>query len=287
MISDCTFDQLPMGCPLDGTPLALAAGSLICSDGHSFDIAKQGYANLLPVQFKPSRDPGDNKSMVDARRTVFAAGLFDVVASALVSVVAPLLEQHTSQRAGRRPCLVDAGCGEGYYTQTLCTQLSTSTLGVDISKPAIQLAARHYRAPCFVIANNKTLPVTYGSASVITSLFGFETWEPWSALQTPGQYVVCVDAGIDHLREMRQVVYPTVVTHEPPLPPLAAQQGYRLTDTVPVKKTHRSVPPTLTDQLLAMTPHGVKTGRAGSQALQDAGTIDITVDAVIRVYRLG
>ena len=275
-----------MGCPLDGTRLSVAAGSLTCANGHSFDIAKHGYANLLPVQFKPSRDPGDSKTMVDARRSVFEAGLFDVVANALVAVVAPLLQEHAS-RPNHTPFLVDAGCGEGFYTQSLCAQLSTITLGVDISKPAVQLAARQHRAPCFVIANNKTLPVTHGSASVITSLFGFETWEPWSALQTPGQQVVCVDAGADHLRQMRQVVYPTVVTHEPPQPSLAAQQGYQLIQTVPINKTHRSVPPALTDRLLTMTPHGVKTGEAGRQALHAAGAIDITIDALIRVYQLG
>ncbi len=275
--------DLPLGCPIDGSPLSgVEPCSLRCGQGHTFDIAKLGYANLLPVQFKPSRDPGDSKPMVLARQAVFASGLFRDVQETLVRIVADRLNQSTG--AVQPPLIVDAGCGEGYYTQSLSTELSVRTLGADISKPAIQLAARQYKTPCFVIANNKKLPVAVGSPTVITSLFGFETWEPWSALQSPGQSVVCVSAGRDHLKEIRQIIYPEVITHDPPEPVPASLKYYRSMQTVPVKRVHTSVDPEITTPLLTMTPHGVKAGVRGISALQETGPLPVTIDVIFRIY---
>ena len=66
------FDAL--ACPLDGLPLQSTGTAWRCASGHSFDIASQGYTNLLPVQHKRSRDPGDSKEMVAARRRFLTAG---------------------------------------------------------------------------------------------------------------------------------------------------------------------------------------------------------------------
>lgn len=62
--------------------------------GHRFDRARQGYLNLLPVQHKNSRDPGDNLAMVEARRDFLNAGHYAPVAKRLAELAA----ERTPQR---------------------------------------------------------------------------------------------------------------------------------------------------------------------------------------------
>ena len=95
------FDQLI--CPLDKQPLQLNERTWCCENGHSYDVAKQGYVNLLPVQNKRSKDPGDSKAMVQARRKYLEEGHYLPLARALADIV---LEQGDQT-------LLDAGCGEG------------------------------------------------------------------------------------------------------------------------------------------------------------------------------
>ena len=98
-----------LACPLDGTPLHCTGSAWTCASGHSFDIASQGYTNLLPMQNKRSRDPGDSKEMVAARRRFLTAGFYQPIAAAVSRAVLADLPADASIS-----CL-DAGCGEGYY----------------------------------------------------------------------------------------------------------------------------------------------------------------------------
>ena len=84
-----TFHQL--ACPLDGLPLTRHDRQLLCPDGHSFDIARQGYANLLPVQHKKSRHPGDSQAMVEARVAFLDSGAYAPIAEQLAQSAAAVL----------------------------------------------------------------------------------------------------------------------------------------------------------------------------------------------------
>src|SRR4030067_3345161 len=102
-----------LACPLDGTPLHCTGSAWCCAFCHGFDIASQGYTNLLPVQHKRSRDPGDSKEMVAARRRFLTAGFYQPIAAAVSrGALADLPAVATIS------CL-DAACGEGYYLRQL------------------------------------------------------------------------------------------------------------------------------------------------------------------------
>ena len=96
-------------CPLDQLPLNTRGNSLYCENGHSFDIARQGYVNLLSASDKRTRDPGDSREMVHARRDFLAAGHYLPIAEKLTDIVSPLVSTAT----GTASLIVDAGCGEG------------------------------------------------------------------------------------------------------------------------------------------------------------------------------
>lgn len=190
-----SLSQVPLACPIDGLALSAVGRSYVCERRHTYDLSRYGYANLLPVQFKPSKSPGDSAGMVAARRRVLDAGLFDPLARALAGHVADCARSIV----GSAPLLVDAGCGEGFYTNRMVEQLGEHTatramrvLGSDISGPAVKAAARRHRALGWTVANNTHLPIVRHAAGIITSLFGFETWVAWSRLQGAGQWVVTV-----------------------------------------------------------------------------------------------
>ena len=92
-------------CPICHTPLTLQDSSYRCEKSHSFDKAKEGYVNLLPVQFKQSKQPGDNKAMVNARREFLEQGYYLPLQERIVALFKEYLSDNTA--------LLDAGCGEG------------------------------------------------------------------------------------------------------------------------------------------------------------------------------
>ena len=126
-----------LACPLDGAPLQRQGGSLRCADGHCFDLAAQGYVNLLPVQNKRSLDPGDSKEMVAARRRFLNAGPYQPIAEAVARATLDGLPNEAA-------CL-DAGCGEGYYLRQLAAAATTANktlavLGLDFILTALMFS---------------------------------------------------------------------------------------------------------------------------------------------------
>ena len=95
-------------CPVCGAPLERAGGALRCGKGHSFDTAREGYTHLLPPNRKHSAAPGDDKGMAAARRAFLQRGYYAPLRDALCELAV--------RYTGPSPAVLDAGCGEGYYT---------------------------------------------------------------------------------------------------------------------------------------------------------------------------
>ena len=202
-----------LACPLDGTPLQCTGSAWTCASGHSFDIASQGYTNLLPVQHKRSRDPGDSKEMVAARRRFLTAGFYQPIAAAVSRAVLADLPADASIS-----CL-DAGCGEGYYLRQLAAAVgdeqTLALLGLDISKWAVLSAAKQDRRPSWVVGSNAKLPVLSGTLDRVLCMFGFPVYAEFARVLKPGGLLVQVDAGPDHLRELREIIYPSLKPERP------------------------------------------------------------------------
>lgn len=103
-------------CPLCHAPLSRSDNHYSCPQRHQFDLAKEGYVNLLPVQFKRSRDPGDSAEMMQARRAFLDAGHYQPLRDA----IAERLRHYAPTD------LLDIGCGEGYYTHAFAAIASRS-----------------------------------------------------------------------------------------------------------------------------------------------------------------
>ncbi|HEX6468515.1 MAG TPA: methyltransferase domain-containing protein [Streptosporangiaceae bacterium] len=182
-------------CPLCGADLSVDAGSVRCAGNHSFDIARQGYVNLLPGG---ARRPGtaDTAAMVEARAAFLAEGHFGSLAAALADRVAAL--------TGGSGCIVDAGAGPGYYLATALERCPHAVgVAVDISKFAARRAAKAHPRIAAVVADLwARLPVRSGTASAIINVFApRHVTEFHRVLHAAGALVV-VTPTARHLREV-------------------------------------------------------------------------------------
>jgi 23S rRNA (guanine745-N1)-methyltransferase len=134
---------------------------LVCLRGHSFDVARSGYINLLQPQERRSRQPGDTAAAVAARRRLHDRG-----------VNAPLLRGIADiTGASRGEIILDAGCGDGFYLATLASQCALESHGVDISIPAVEAAARRYPEREWIVANaDRFVPYADRSFSIVLSI---------------------------------------------------------------------------------------------------------------------
>jgi 23S rRNA (guanine745-N1)-methyltransferase len=144
-----------------GRPLEREGGRLFCAAGHSFDVARSGYINLLQPQDRRSKQPGDSPEAVAARRRLHDRG-----------VTGPLLAG-IAEFAGLKSndVVLDAGCGDGFYLGTLAARSGCEAHGTDISIPAIDAAARRYPGCAWVVANaDRFVPYRDGAFSAILSI---------------------------------------------------------------------------------------------------------------------
>lgn len=281
-----------LACPLDGEALTRRDGAWRCAAGHSFDIARQGYVHLLPVQQKRSRDPGDSKAMVAARQRFLEAGHYRPIAEAVGRAVLA--------DAGPEPlsCL-DAGCGEGYYLRELaraCEERrdeeggaaveSLSLMGLDISKWAVLAAARQGKQAglpaSWVVGSNAHLPVQTGTLDRLLCLFGFPVAAEFARVMKPGGVLLMAEAGPDHLRELREVIYPRLKPER--ASESAAPAGFERLDTETLRYPLALEGAAPIADLLAMTPHLYRASVEGRERAAALEALTVTVEVRLTRY---
>jgi 23S rRNA (guanine745-N1)-methyltransferase len=275
-----------LACPLDSLALTPADKQYVCPQGHSFDVARQSYLNLLPVQHKRSRHPGDSPEMVQARTAFLNSHAYLPIAEQLNAITLGLLLALPEQGL----CLLDAGCGEGYYLEQLAhclqqtpRQLEVALVGLDISKPAILAASKRSKLITWLIASNRQPPLLPASVDIILCLFGFPVYPSFKRLLKATGKIILVESAPGHLLELRNIIYPNVSQSPPPSLHAAEAAGFQLLDEVPLcyRRSVESNPQIM--NLLTMTPHYFRASFTGKQAVNQLNTIEITVDVVFRV----
>lgn len=260
-------------CPLCAQPLRREEKRYVCPQGHSFDIARQGYINLLTVQQKHSLDPGDTRQQVLSRRAFLESGFYAPISEALNQAALDYNAQGE---------ILDVGCGEGYYSARLAAALGVPLTGLDISKEAVRCAAGQYKAYAWLCATAAHIPVPDGSVGTLSSLF---------ALTLPGEFrrvlrknglFLQVLAAEDHLLGLKSIVY-DVLTHKqkdtaPALP------GFALLESRQIRFDFTAEGEQI-QRLFAMTPHLFRIGKAGAQRLAEATVLRDTASCVLNVYR--
>ena len=190
-----------------------------CADGHSYDTAKQGYVNLLLVDQKKSRHPGDDMDMVRARADFLDGGDYQPIADALSTLLSEQLGDATDQT------LLDIGCGDGWYTARMASAVPAlgQITGLDISRDAVRYATRRNKSIRWIVASGARPPVQAQSQNAIVTLFtplmpqGLE-----HALSDDG-VVITASTGANHLSQLRERIYTQV--NEDHWSPVSAMQN--------------------------------------------------------------
>ena len=259
-------------CPICAAPLRQTDKTFRCDAGHSFDMARQGYVNLLPVQNKRSLNPGDTREQVLSRRAFLEAGFYAPIAHALCAAAKDL------NCAGP---ILDVGCGEGWYSAQLSAALDSPLVGLDISKEAVRCAAAKYKNAQWICGSAARLPIADGSVGLVTSLFALTIPEEFKRVLSPNGYYFQVLAQEDHLLGLKSIIYPTLTHKEKNVTP--ELPGFTLVRQIPIRFTF-TVEGQQVQNLLSMTPHVYRISKEGAQRLQETDKLTDTASAVLNIY---
>jgi 23S rRNA (guanine745-N1)-methyltransferase len=260
-------------CPLCQQVLLLNEKSYRCENNHSFDIAKQGYVNLLPVQAKRSKEPGDNKAMVQARRAFLDKGFYQPLVDSMLALYKKYGDNTKS--------VFDAGCGEGFYTHQHKTA-QNSVYGVDIAKETIKIAAKRYNECHFSVATLSDLPFNDGSFSWVYSVYAPILETEFTRLLDDGGYLLTVSPAEQHLFELKSLIYQQANKHDVSKTPIEKmtlvheqQLNYEMkfTDSNDILN------------LLAMTPFSFKATPELIENLTQLTAFSCQADFILRLYQ--
>ncbi len=272
----CIENNMPnpdYNCPICRSPLQLTAPSFRCQKNHCFDLAKEGYVNLLPVQHKHSKDPGDNKAMVNARRAFLEKQFYQPLITELSAL-------HQKYAQADAPVL-DAGCGEGYYTHQHKSG-ENSVYGVDIAKNAVRIAAKKYKECHFSVGTLSHLPFADEFFGWIFSIYAPILEEEFSRVLQSSGYLVTVTPAENHLIELKSLIYREAKAHDTsktPIEKLTLIEEKKLGYAMKFNQGQDII------NLLSMTPFAFKTTDSLLAELKQKTEFTCQADFQIRVYK--
>ena len=259
-------------CPICQLPLISEGRSLRCGRNHSFDVARQGYVNLLPVQQKRSLHPGDTREQVLSRREFLESGAY-----------APIVEAVKAAAEGHVGPILDVGCGEGWYAVQVADHLGAELTGLDISKEAVRCAAAKYKGRRWICGTAAHLPIPDDSVGVLMSMFALTMPLEFSRVLKKDGIFIQVLAAQDHLMGLKSIIYPEILLKEKDSVPTL--EGFELVSSTPVQFEF-TVEGAQISNLLSMTPHFWRISAEGAKRLKETETLTDTVSCVVNVYRL-
>ena len=205
---------------------------------HPFDVARQGYVNLLPVQQKKSKAPGDSQQSIDARKRFLSAGHYQPLNDLICQKMAALLTAKKASLEQKEKLIkwLDIGCGEGYYTQAMAQTGMDVLIAADISKPAVVEMAKTSKAlgrlwyqpvkddsatevikaaaiyP--LVTSAAHLPLRAHSINGISSIFSPILPEAFNEVLSDAGYLIIAKPDIGHLATMREALFDDVREHD-------------------------------------------------------------------------
>lgn len=258
-------------CPVCELPLNKMNKQYICKKGHSFDISKQGYTNLLLKQ--SSKTHGDNKDMLLAREYIQEKGLYKSIAKKILAVISNIEANE----------IIDIGCGTGYYTSSIQETLNKDIFGVDISKEALKIAARNNKNVAYFVASNKSLPFIADCFDLVLNVFSpLYLEEALRVLKTKG-YILVVSSNELHLIELKRVIYDSIITKKEDRNVLNHESLTLVSDEDVVDKI------TLTKEeiknLFLMTPHYWTSSVEGKERLNKIEELSVQININFMLYK--
>ncbi len=287
------MNRITWKCPNCGAPLTPQTDTkphtLRCDARHSFDIAKQGYVNLLLPQKRGATPPGDSADMVRARTTFLDGGYYAAFSDGVNALVLDTLRAMGEVA----PMIADAGCGEGYYTKRLCTHLCGAGLdcacvGFDLSRDAVMHGAKAAKAAqlddrlSYAVSSLYEMPLCDASVCGIINLFAPVADAEFARVLIPGGFCLIAVPAARHLFGLKTAVYDTPYENEvrrDVLPHFSLSAVREIRETVTVRGNDHI------KALFSMTPYYWKTAQADAAKLERLDTLQTEIAFDLLLYR--
>jgi 23S rRNA (guanine745-N1)-methyltransferase len=269
----------PLACTVRGCGLRLTrlSGAYVCDAGHSHDVARSGYVNLLQPQDRRSAHPGDSRESVAARARLLGDGVGAAIVAALATTAAAL-------RLPAGAAIADLGCGGGDALAAVSAATDGAGIGIDISTAAVDAAARRFPDATWVVANaDRRLPLLDGSITLAVSLHARRNPPECARVVHDGGFLLIAVPAADDLIELRAHVQGEAI--ERPRATAVVDEHMTLFSLVSqqtVREHHRLDRRQLLD-LLSGTYRGARTSTAAR--VEELTSLDVTVASELLLFR--
>lgn len=262
-------------CPKCKKELNIEDKRCICPEGHSYDRAKEGYYNLL---LGGGGVHGDNKDMVAARRNFLSLGYYEPLSKRLSELVL----EYTSKGA----TVLDAGSGEGYYTDIIERALNlrdgeSFVSGFDISKDAVRQATKKNKRITYAVATSYHMPIPDGSVDTLINVFSpLALSETARVLKKGGKFIMAIPDE-EHLFDLKAAVYDTPYKNEVED---TALEGFSLIKEESLRYNMALSSPEAIESLFMMTPYAYRTRPENKERLKSKVSLDCRAEFILLVY---
>lgn len=261
-------------CPVCKKQLNKNEKVYICENNHSFDISKDGYVNLLMSQQSSLKRHGDDKLMVRSRRDFLEKGFYKKLCDEICRVVRNNVKDGST--------LVDIGCGEGYYLNSVLRCGNFNAYGIDISKDALKFASKSLKSSEFAVASAFSLPFSDESVDCLLNVFAPSAYEEFYRVLKPDGVLIKALPLENHLWDLKCVLY------DEPYKNKTEKRNDGLFELVSSEEILYTID--LQDKedianLFRMTPYYYKTGREDSERLLNTDKLSITVHFGVELYK--
>lgn len=265
-------------CPVCRKSLEINEKSASCSEGHSFDRAKEGYINLLTGNKKSGSLIGDNKDMAKSRRKFLEKGYYDFLALFLCEKIKELKGADKETPLN----ILDISCGEGYYTGFIKEKTRQSVFGFDISKEMIKLGAKKYKDVLFFVGNISKIPVSDCSCDIGIHICAPFCEKEFARILKKDGYLLSAVPGKKHLIGLKEILYENVYENNDDITEYSSLKLVK-SETISKTITVRSNEDIL--NLFKMTPYYYKTSKKDKEKLMTAENLTTQAEFIIRTFK--
>lgn len=261
-------------CPICKSKLNIDGKTYQCENNHSFDIAKQGYVNLLPVNKKHSDNPGDSKDMVVSRRVFLESGYYDCFTDKLCEIINSLFKGKIT--------VADCGCGEGYYDGKLeSLNYDSEVYGFDISKEAVRYAAGKYKKHNYAVGSCFDMPLSGNSFDLALNIFAPMVEGEMARILKKDGYMIYAVPGKRHLMGLKELLYENTYENEEKH---TEYDGFDFVDRVSVQR-EMTVNGEMGVNLFKMTPYYFKTESGAEEKIKKNNGFTTEIHFDFLIYR--
>ena len=261
-------------CPVCKSRLDRGERVYSCSNGHSFDISKDGYVNLLMSNQSSLKRHGDDKMMVVARRSFLQKGFYEKLQQALCQVVQAFV--------GSGSDIVDVGCGEGYYSKAIFESVACDFYGIDISKDALKYASKSIKGAEFAVASAFNLPFDSGSVDCVLNIFAPSPYDEFYRVLKNDSVLIKAVPLEEHLWGLKSAIYEKPYKNKPEI---KNEELFQLVDITEIQYELTLDNSEDILNLFKMTPYYYKTSREDTEKLTKANSLSTTIHFGVEVYR--